>query len=219
MASVKWPDCGELDIMEHINNTDDIYGTVHWNAHDGVIYESYGGQTKVDVTEYHNYSVEWSPNYIKWLVDDNEYAEYNITNNINGTDSYHKPFFIVLNMAVGGNWPKIPDSSTEFPAKIYVDYVRVYNQHSNNTSEVKARNTWYKDENNNYWYYLDGNENPFKGWLYTKDYWYYLDSDDKMKTGWINDNGNWYYLNEYGAMLKNTTVSGYTLDSNGVWIY
>ena len=62
-------------------------------------------------------------------------------------------------------------------------------------------------------------ENPFKDWLYTKDYWYYLDSNGHMKTGWIKSNGKWYYLNEYGVMLQTTTFNGYTLDSNGAWIY
>ena len=216
MASSQWPACGELDIMEHINSSQDIYGTIHWDAN-GM--QSEGGQTKIDVTQYHDYSIEWTPNYIKWFVDDTEYAKYDITNGINGTAPFHKPFFILLNLAVGGNWPKSPDSSTEFPAKMYVDYVRVYNQHSDSSSVIKSRNAWSKNESTGSWYYLDGDGNPFKGWLYTKDYWFYLDSAGKMKTGWINDNGNWYYLNEVGAMLKNTTINGYNLDLNGVWIY
>ncbi|EKQ53163.1 MULTISPECIES: glycoside hydrolase family 16 protein [unclassified Clostridium] len=219
MASVKWPDCGEIDIMEHINDAKNVLGTLHWNAHNGNMYESHGGQTNIDVSQYHNYSIEWSPNYIKWFVDDNEYFEYDITNNVNGTESLHKPFFIVLNLAVGGNLPQNPDASTNFPAKMYVDYVRVYNRHSDSISISKPRNAWYKDKSNGYNYYLDGDGNPYKGWLYLKDYWYYLDSDGKMKTGWLNDSGNWYYLNEQGIMLKNTTIDGYTLDSNGVWIY
>jgi beta-glucanase (GH16 family) len=68
-----------------------------------------------------------------------------------GTDSYHKPFFILLNMAVGGNWPKNPDSSTEFPAKMYVDYVRVY---TDNSSKINARKLWFKGESTGYWSYL-----------------------------------------------------------------
>lgn len=232
MAAVEWPDCGELDIMEHINTDENIWGTIHWKS-DSM--QSYGGKMQVDVTEYHNYSIEWTPNYIRWLVDDNKFAEYDITNGINGTTPYHKPFFIVLNLAVGGNWPKNPDSSTEFPVKMYVDYVRVYNKSS---SETKARNAWFQNKFNGSWYYLNGNGNPFIGWLYTKDYWYYMDSTGVMKTGWlknnenwyylnysgamekgwINDSGNWYYLNETGIMLKDTTINEYTLNSNGAWI-
>lgn len=230
MASVQWPDCGELDIMEHINTDENIWGTIHWKS-DSI--QSYGGKMQIDVTEYHDYSVEWSPNYIRWFVDDTKFEEYDITNNINGTTPFHKPFFIVLNLAVGGNWPKNPDSSTEFPAKMYVDYVRVYNK-----SSSELRNTWLQDKISNSWYYLNGNGTPFIGWLYTKDYWYYLDINGVMKTGWlqhngnwyylnhsgameigwINDKGNWYYLNENGIMLKNTIVNKYKLNQNGVWI-
>ncbi|MDR3596398.1 family 16 glycosylhydrolase [Clostridium sp.] len=216
MAAIDWPDCGELDIMEHINYDEYIWGTLHWRTADGM--QSEGSKLKIDVTQYHNYSIEWSPESIKWFVDDTQYFEYNIKNGNNGTTPFQKPFFIVLNLAVGGNWPKSPDSSTKFPAKMYVDYVRVYNKHSDDSSNIKGRNTWYKDEKTGSWYYLDGDGNPFKGWLYTKDYWYYLDSNGQRKTGWVNDNGNWYYLNDDGIMLKNTTIDGYYLDSNGAWV-
>lgn len=220
IPSVKWPACGEIDIMEHVSNSQDIVGTLHWDARNGVhAYESYGSQTKIDVTEFHDYSIEWSPNSIKWFVDGNKYVEYDITNSVNGTDSCHRPFFILLNMAVGGNWPQNPDSSTVFPAKMYVDYVRVYNSHSDNASEIKGRNSWYKNESTGSSNYLDGNGNPLKGWLYSKDSWFHFDSNGVMKTGWINDKGNWYYLNKDGVMLKNTSVDGFKLDSNGVWIY
>ena len=146
--------------------------------------------------------------------------------------------FIILNLAVGGNWPKNPDATTEFPAKMYVDYVRVYNNTSDSNSNVKARNSWYKDALGNK-YYLDGNGNPFtKGWLYTDNwyflnsdgkaqkgwlnrfgYWFYLDNEGIMKTGWVNDNGNWYYFYSNGEMAHDTTIDGYTLNSDGVWVY
>ena len=238
MASVKWPDCGEIDIMEHLNHEDIIWGTAHWVNSNG--YQSDGNKiTGIDVTKYHTYSIEWSPNYIKWFVDDIPYKELNISNDNNGTSSFHKPFYIVLNLAVGGDWPKNPDSTTEFPARMYVDYVRVYNKHTDATSKVQGRNTWYKDERTNAWYYLDGDGNQYKGWLYTKDYWYYLNSNGTretgwlsydnnwyhfnesgiMETGWIYDNENWYYTDENGIMLKNTIIDGYKLNANGAWTY
>ena len=237
MAAIDWPDCGELDIMEHINFDENIWGTLHWRTSDGM--QSEGSKLKVDVTQYHNYSIEWSPESIKWFVDDTQYFQYNIANGNNGTAPFQKPFYIVLNMAVGGNWPKSPDASTKFPAKMYVDYVRVYNKHSDDPTKIKGRNTWYKDDKTGFWYYLDGDGNPFKGWLFTKDYWYYLDMNGHRKTGWLNDNGNWYYLDasgimktgwtydkgnwyyldKNGAMLKNISINGYNLNSNGVWVY
>ncbi|NLG84815.1 MAG: glycoside hydrolase family 16 protein [Firmicutes bacterium] len=122
--SVGWPKCGEIDIMEHINNETVVHGTIHWDNNG---YAYYGGASGyVDVTQYHVYSVEWTPSYIRWFVDGVKFWEANIANSINGTDEFHKPFFIILNLAVGGNWPGAPNSSTVFPARVYVDYVRVY---------------------------------------------------------------------------------------------
>lgn len=216
MASIGWPDCGEIDIMEHVNFTDDIYGTAHWNAHDGEQYKSYGGQTKVDVTKYHNYSVEWSPNSIKWFVDDTKYAEYDITNSVNGTNSYHKPFFILLNMAVGGNWPENPDSSTEFPAKMYVDYVRVYNDSS---SKIQTRNMWLKDESTGCWSYLGEDGNTKTGWLYDNGKWYYFYGNGQMATGFINLGGDaYYYLDESNTSNIGIMQTGWQ-KINGYWYY
>lgn len=125
-SQVSWPYCGEIDIMEHINNESVTHGTIHWSDHNGN-YAYYGGATRnLDFSQFHVYSIEWSPSSIKWFVDGNQFFEANIANGINGTDEFHKPFFIILNLAVGGNWPGSPNSSTPFPAEMLVDYVRVY---------------------------------------------------------------------------------------------
>lgn len=122
--TVGWPKCGEIDIMEHINTEPKIYGTIHWDNNG---YASYGGSTSLSTfTSYHVYSIEWDASAIRWYVDGVKYHEANIANSINGTDEFHREFFIILNLAVGGNWPGSPDSSTPFPARVYVDYVRVY---------------------------------------------------------------------------------------------
>lgn len=143
ISQVSWPKCGEIDIMEHVNNEATIHGTIHWFADQ---YAYYGGESSsLDITQYHVYSIEWDANSIKWFIDGNPYWEANIKENINGTEEFHKPFFILLNLAVGGNWPGSPDSTTQFPAKMYVDYVRVYQNRTSgdNLSEKLSSTTWY----------------------------------------------------------------------------
>lgn len=121
--TVPWPGCGETDIMEHINTENTIYGTIHWdnNGH-----ASYGGNTTTTPTDYHVYAVEWDATSIRWYVDSVQYLTADITNGINGTEEFQKPFFILLNMAVGGNWPGQTIDDSKLPASMYIDYVRVY---------------------------------------------------------------------------------------------
>ncbi|MFW2504369.1 family 16 glycosylhydrolase [Clostridium diolis] len=133
ISQVSWPKCGEIDIMEHINNESAIHGTIHWDSTGNNTHAQYGAASpNIDVTQYHVYSIEWDASSIKWFVDGTQYLEANIANNINGTEEFHKPFFILFNLAVGGNWPGNPNGSTPFPAKMYVDYVRVYQHGDNN---------------------------------------------------------------------------------------
>jgi beta-glucanase (GH16 family) len=120
---VGWPKCGEIDIMEHINNENILYGTLHW---DNGKHVSEGGNTPCDVTLYHNYSIEWDKDTVNWLLDGEKYFGVSIKDSINSTAEFHKPQFIILNLAIGGDWPKNPDSTTVFPDTMFVDYVRVY---------------------------------------------------------------------------------------------
>lgn len=120
---VNWPRCGEIDIMEHINSEDVLYGTLHWHNQKHV---SSGTKTACTVGEFHIYSIEWDAKTIKWFLDGKQYHEVSIENGDNSTEEFHKPFYLILNLAVGGEWPKNPDSSTVFPDNVVVDYVRVY---------------------------------------------------------------------------------------------
>ncbi|MCX7876698.1 MAG: family 16 glycosylhydrolase [Melioribacteraceae bacterium] len=120
---VGWPKCGEIDIMEHVNNDPAVYGTIHYDNNGHV---SRGGNKNVDVTDFHLYSIEWDANTIKWFVDGVQYYSVFIVNGINSTEEFHNPFFIILNLAIGGNWPGSPDGTMQFPIYMYVDYVRVY---------------------------------------------------------------------------------------------
>jgi beta-glucanase (GH16 family) len=120
---VGWPECGEIDIMEHINNENLLHGTLHWNNEKHV---SSGATTQCDVTQYHNYTIEWDNEAVRWFLDGTIYHEVSIKDSINSTAEFHKPFYIILNLAIGGDWPKNPDETTVFPDTMFVDYVRVY---------------------------------------------------------------------------------------------
>jgi beta-glucanase (GH16 family) len=125
IGSVGWPACGEIDIMEHVNTGGAVFGTIHWQDQNGN-YANYGGNTSTSITSYHTYTIEWNSSAIKWFVDGVQYHEANILNSINGTNEFHNNFFILLNLAIGGNWPGFTIDNNAFPATMKVDYVRVY---------------------------------------------------------------------------------------------
>ncbi|KAA2244539.1 family 16 glycosylhydrolase [Chitinophaga agrisoli] len=122
-----WPACGEIDILEHVNTDNNVVGTIHWASPTNEHW-SYGASTTpaASISDYHTYSIEWNANSIKWFVDGTQYNEANIQNNVNSTDEFHNNFFILLNLAIGGNWPGFNIDQNAFPAKMYVEYVRVY---------------------------------------------------------------------------------------------
>ena len=122
--TVSWPQCGEMDIMEHVNSSPTIYGTMHWNVNGHV---QYGLTTDIgNLDDYHLYAIEWDANSIKWYVDNTLYCTGNIQNNINNTGVFQLPFFLLLNMAVAGDFPGQTVDESKLPASMYVDYVRVY---------------------------------------------------------------------------------------------
>nr|ABI54135.1 beta-1,3-glucanase C [Lysobacter enzymogenes] len=125
LPQVGWPDSGEIDIMEHVNNEDRTYGTIHWRDHNGN-YAQYGGNTPVSVADWHVYAIEWDANAIRWYVDGNKFHEASIQGGVNGTEEFHRDFFLLLNFAIGGNWPGFNVDESKLPAKMHVDYVRVY---------------------------------------------------------------------------------------------
>ncbi len=123
ISSIGWPKSGEIDIMEHINADSLLYGTAHWDKNGHV---SSGGKTVFDPSAYHVYDIEWTADVLTWHVDGVKYHELSITNSTGNVFPFHSPFFILLNFAVGGDWPGHTIDDSKLPASMYVDYVRVY---------------------------------------------------------------------------------------------
>ena len=132
VGSVGWPKSGEIDIMENIGKEP---GIVHGSLHSSstlakksdatASFSLSAGQNFAD--DFHLYAVEWEPGTVRFYVDSNLYATFTQSQwPAGGAWSFDHPFFIILNVAVGGSWPGSPDSSTVFPQQMLVDYVRVY---------------------------------------------------------------------------------------------
>ncbi len=126
-----WPRCGEIDIMENIGREPStVHGTVHGPGYSGAtgIGASFtlpGGARFAD--DFHVFAVEWDPAAIRWYVDGALYQTRTPADLPAGQRwAFDHPFFILLNVAVGGGWPGSPDATTVFPQTMLVDYVRVY---------------------------------------------------------------------------------------------
>jgi beta-glucanase (GH16 family) len=142
IATIEWPACGEADIMEHIDgNNPPPYVGAPAPGYDWIAGSVHGGTSSkhADGTQqyhpagfsaagWHTYGMIWSKGQIQYYVDDpaNIYATFN-TANFNGSWPFDQgPMFIILNLAVGGDWPGNVNSSTVFPSTMLVQYVRIY---------------------------------------------------------------------------------------------
>jgi glycosyl hydrolase family 16 len=129
ITTVGWPSCGEIDIMEiQGQNPFRNFGTIHW-ADPGGNHVSFGGifNSSSSLTAgFRTFAISRTGSTIRWYVDRVQYAEANIAGGINSTSEFQGPFFIILNVAVGGNFVGSPDGSTIFPQQMQVDWVRVW---------------------------------------------------------------------------------------------
>ncbi|HEY5368492.1 MAG TPA: family 16 glycosylhydrolase [Hanamia sp.] len=129
ISSTPWPACGEIDIMELLGHEPNkTYGTMHWsntNGQDGNTGGNYTLPSEDFSQKFHVFSVVWDSTKIEWYVDNQKYFTGNKTD-VKGIYPFDQPFFFILNVAVGGNWPGNPDATTIFPQRMIVDYVRVY---------------------------------------------------------------------------------------------
>lgn len=127
---VSWPQCGEIDIMEYRGQEPNlIHGSVHGPGYSGgsAITKSYGFTDHRFDLDFHVFAVEWGIDYIDYYVDDTLYQRVKSAN-VPGMWVYDHPFFLLLNVAVGGNYVGFPTPQTPFPQTMLVDYVRVYKE-------------------------------------------------------------------------------------------
>jgi beta-glucanase (GH16 family) len=131
IGTTGWPGCGEIDVMENIGKEPaTVHGSLHGPGYSGgspltASFDLPGGAALAD--DYHVYAVEWEKDAVRFYLDDNLYETRTPADVPAGKKwVYDHPFFLLLNVAVGGGWPGDPDGTTLFPQKMLVDYVRVY---------------------------------------------------------------------------------------------
>jgi len=131
IKQVGWPTCGEIDIMENIGKEPNInHGSMHGPGYNGShsMTDKYSLSSGSKLSDnYHLYAIEWEPNVVRFYLDDILYSAKTPANMPPGGKwIFDHPMYLILNVAVGGNWPGSPNNSTQFPAEMIVDYVRVY---------------------------------------------------------------------------------------------
>ena len=145
LTTVSWPYSGEIDIMEMVGGNgleSRVVGTAHWNVGgtfqaDGVTKQpysptSYGGNDTLTGGEtlanaFHVFSLVWTSSELTWYIDDRQYHVMAIDSGAE-LSAFQKDFFLIFNVAVGGDWPGSPNANTNFPQRMLVDYVRVFQQ-------------------------------------------------------------------------------------------
>jgi beta-glucanase (GH16 family) len=128
--SVGWPRSGEIDVMENVGRQPRLlYGTIHGPGYSGS--QGYGGTLLMDrplADDFHVYAIDWSPGRIVWTVDGTPYHEATPADVAPNDWVYDHPFFVLLNLAVGGQFGGAVSTTTAFPAEMVIDHVRVYQE-------------------------------------------------------------------------------------------
>lgn len=130
---VGWPMCGEIDIVEFLGHDRyTVYGTIHGPGYSKDKAKSWKYRLDMDepdfTEEFHRFGIIWDDKKISFYVDDTVY--YTVKKEVILKQGYpwvfDNEFFLIVNLAVGGYWPGYPDNTTKFPARMYVDYIKVW---------------------------------------------------------------------------------------------
>ena len=122
-----WPKCGEIDIMEHVNTDDIVYGTIHTERYNHMKDNQIGGNTTVKNldSEFNVFGLEWDENYLVWFINDKEYFRVSREKYFTNNWPFDKDYFIIINQAIGGFWPGLPDSKFQ-NTKFIIDWIKVF---------------------------------------------------------------------------------------------
>jgi beta-glucanase (GH16 family) len=128
LGSGTWPQCGEIDIMECKNAMALIRSATHWYNDSTANRGDYVVDYAADLTQWHVFNMERGPDYIRTYIDGVKFYEIGVNTGTNpDLNELHNPMHIIIDMAVGGDFPGAPNSSTVFPAKLQIDYMRIFN--------------------------------------------------------------------------------------------
>ena len=143
ISEIGWPACGEIDIMEHVGYDNGmVHGSIHTDAYNHMNNTQKSGSRFVDsaTDSFHVYSLEWTPNYLRYLIDNSPY--FFVYNDSDGDVSkwpFDQQHYLILNLAIGGDWGGVQGvDPSAFPMRMYVDYVKIFKQKDEGSNDVRV---------------------------------------------------------------------------------
>lgn len=211
--SVGWPQCGEIDVMEYISREPyEIFGTIHGPGYSGG--DAYGSiytLNELVSDEYHTFTVEWDENLIKWFIDGQQYHMATPDSLPGKQWVFNDPQFLILNLAIGGNFGGSIDPTITFPQQYWIDYVRVYSRDGSDPVDevVELVNGGFEDAVLSPWVgFIDGNANTQGGYIEDTSYTYYSGNSNVLTHSGEN------VAKVFGGFNGQENINGFYQDIN-----